>query len=62
MAYLVTTTTRVAEGTPDEAVQDIRAGKAAAREPAARGHLLRLWRPPRQAEAPVGETSMMVPD
>jgi muconolactone delta-isomerase len=40
-------TTHVPDGTPDEAVQDIRAREAArSRELAARGHLLRLWRPP----------------
>ena len=49
MEYLVTMTTRVPEGTPDETVQDVRAREAArARELAAQGHLLRLWRPPLQ--------------
>ena len=47
MEYLVSMTTRVPDGTPEEAVQDIRAREAAhSRELAARGHLLRLWRPP----------------
>jgi muconolactone D-isomerase len=49
MEYLVSMTTRVPEGTPEEAVQDIRAREAAhTRELAAKGHLLRLWRPPLQ--------------
>jgi muconolactone delta-isomerase len=49
MEYLVTMTTRVPAGTPDAAVQDIRAREAArSRELAAQGHLLRLWRPPLQ--------------
>jgi len=47
--YLVTMTTRVPAGTPEEAVDDIRAREAAhSRELAAAGHLLRLWRPPLQ--------------
>jgi muconolactone delta-isomerase len=47
--YLVTMTTRVPDGTPDETVQDVRAREAArARDLAAQGHLLRLWRPPLQ--------------
>jgi len=47
MEYLVSMTTRVPDGTPEEAVQDIRAREAAhSRELAAQGHLLRLWRPP----------------
>ena len=47
MEYLVTMTTHVPEGTPEEAVADIRAREAAhSRELAAQGHLLRLWRPP----------------
>jgi muconolactone delta-isomerase len=47
MEYLVTMSTHVPEGTPDQAVQDVR-GREAARsaELAAQGHLLRLWRPP----------------
>lgn len=49
MEYLVTMTTHVPEGTPAEAVEDIRAREAAhSRELAAQGHLLRLWRPPIQ--------------
>ena len=49
MEYLVTMTTRVPDGTPEEAVQDIRTREAAhTRDLAARGHLLRLWRPPLQ--------------
>ena len=47
MEYLVTMTTHVPDGTPDQAVDDIRAREAArSRELAAAGHLLRLWRPP----------------
>ena len=47
--YLVTMTTRVPDGTPEQAVTDIRAREAAhSRELAAQGHLLRLWRPPLQ--------------
>ena len=49
MEYLVTMTTRVPDGTPDAAVEDIRTREAArSRELAAQGHLLRLWRPPLQ--------------
>jgi muconolactone D-isomerase len=49
MEYLVTMTTHVPDGTPQEAVDDIRAREAAhSRELAAQGHLLRLWRPPQQ--------------
>lgn len=47
MEFLVTMTTHVPEGTPDSEVDDIRAREAArAKELAAAGHLLRLWRPP----------------
>jgi len=47
MEYLVTMTTHVPDGTPEQAVDDIRAREAArSRELAAEGHLLRLWRPP----------------
>jgi muconolactone delta-isomerase len=47
MEYLVTMTTQVPDGTPERAVDDIRAREAArSRELAATGHLLRLWRPP----------------
>jgi len=49
MEYLVTMTTNVPEGTPDEAVADIRAREAArSRELAKQRHELRLWRPPLQ--------------
>jgi muconolactone delta-isomerase len=49
MEYLVTMTTQVPDGTLDETVQDVRAREAVrARELAAQGHLLRLWRPPLQ--------------
>jgi muconolactone delta-isomerase len=47
MEYLVTMTTHVPSGTPDAAVDDIRARETAhTRELAAQGHVLRLWRPP----------------
>lgn len=47
MEYLVTMTTHVPEGTPEEAVQNIRRREAEhSRELAAQGHLKRLWRPP----------------
>jgi muconolactone delta-isomerase len=47
MEYLVTMTTLVPEGTPEEQVQEIRGREAArARDLAAQGYLLRLWRPP----------------
>jgi muconolactone delta-isomerase len=47
MEYLVTMTTHVPDGTPDQAVADVRAREAAhSSELAAQGHLLRLWRPP----------------
>jgi len=49
MEYLVTMTTQVPQGTAAEMVQKIRSREAArARELAAEGHLLRLWRPPLQ--------------
>jgi muconolactone delta-isomerase len=49
MEYLVTMTTQVPDGTPAEAVDDVRAREADhSRELAAQGHLLRLWRPPLQ--------------
>jgi muconolactone D-isomerase len=45
--YLVTMTTSVPDGTPREAVDDVRAREAAhSAELAAQGSLLRLWRPP----------------
>jgi muconolactone delta-isomerase len=47
MEYLVTMTTHVPDGTPEQAVDDVRAREAEhSRELAAQGHLLRLWRPP----------------
>ena len=47
MEYLVTMTTRVPDGTAEAAVEDIRTREAVrARELAAQGQLLRLWRPP----------------
>jgi muconolactone delta-isomerase len=47
MEYLVTMTTRVPDGTPEQAVADVRAREAAhSRDLAGQGHLLRLWRPP----------------
>jgi muconolactone delta-isomerase len=47
MEYLVTMTTHVPDGTPAEAVDDVRAREAAhTRELVAQGHVLRLWRPP----------------
>ena len=49
MEFLVTMTTRVPDGTPPEAVDDVRAREAAhSRGLAEQGHLLRLWRPPLQ--------------
>jgi|SRR5215472_6691075 len=49
MEYLVTMTTHVPEGTPEQAVTDVRAREEArSRELAAQGCLLRLWRPPLQ--------------
>ena len=47
MEYLVTMTTHVPDGTPDKAVDDVRAREGIhTRELAAQGHVLRLWRPP----------------
>jgi muconolactone delta-isomerase len=47
--FLVTMTTRVPHGTPEEAVDDVRAREAErSHELAAQGHLIRLWRPPLQ--------------
>ena len=47
MEYLVTMTTHVPDGTPDKAVDDVRAREGVhTRELAAQGHVLRLWRPP----------------
>jgi len=49
MEYLVTMTTHVPDGTPQEAVDDVRARESArSRELAAQGNLVRLWRPPLQ--------------
>lgn len=49
MEFLVTMTTRVPDGTPEEDVDDVRAREAAhSSELAEQGHLLRLWRPPLQ--------------
>jgi muconolactone delta-isomerase len=49
MEFLVEMTTHVPAGTLDDTVDDVRAHEAArARELAAEGHLLRLWRPARQ--------------
>jgi muconolactone delta-isomerase len=43
MEYLVTMTTHVPDGTPDEAVNDVRAREAAhTRELAEQGHMIRL--------------------
>src|SRR5438067_12721580 len=47
MECLVTMTTHVPDGTPDQAVTDVRSREAAhSRELATQGHLMRLWRPP----------------
>jgi muconolactone delta-isomerase len=47
MQFLVTMTTHVPEGTPEDAVQEVRTREAAhSRGLAAAGTLLRLWRPP----------------
>jgi muconolactone delta-isomerase len=49
MEYLVTMTTHVPDGTPEQAVDDVRAREAAhSRDLATAGQLLRLWRPPLQ--------------
>jgi muconolactone D-isomerase len=49
MEYLVTMTTDVPDGTSPDTVDEMRSREAArARELAAQGHLLRLWRPPLQ--------------
>jgi len=49
MEFLVTMTTRVPDGTPTKAVDEVRAREAAhSRDLASQGHLLRLWRPPLQ--------------
>ena len=47
MEYLVTMTTHVPDGTPEQDVDDVRARESAhSAELAAQGNLLRLWRPP----------------
>jgi muconolactone delta-isomerase len=47
MQYLVTMTTHVPDGTPEQSVGEVKAREAAhSAELAARGDLLRLWRPP----------------
>ena len=47
MQYLVTMTTHVPDGTPEQVVDEVKGREAAhSRELAARGDLLRLWRPP----------------
>ncbi|WP_327706424.1 muconolactone Delta-isomerase family protein [Streptomyces decoyicus] len=47
MEFLVDMVTTVPEGTSEEAVEELRAREAVrARELAAQGSLLRLWRPP----------------
>jgi muconolactone delta-isomerase len=49
MDYLVTMTTQVPDGTPEQTVDDVRAREAVhSRGLAAQGRLLRLWRPPLQ--------------
>jgi muconolactone delta-isomerase len=49
MEYLVTMTTHVPDGTPEQEVSDVRARESAhSAELAAQGYLLRLWRPPLQ--------------
>src|SRR5205814_8604133 len=49
MEYLVTMTTYVPDGTPEQAVDHVRAREAAhSRDLATEGQLLRLWRPPLQ--------------
>lgn len=49
MEYLVTMTTHVPDGTPEQAVDDVKAREAAhSAELVQAGHLLRLWRPPLQ--------------
>ncbi len=49
MEYLVTMTTHVPDGTPEHAVDDVRAREAAhSRDLATEGQLVRLWRPPLQ--------------
>jgi muconolactone D-isomerase len=50
--YLVTMTTHAPDGTPDQAVTDVRAREAAhSSQLAAQGHLLRLWQLPGEGQA-----------
>jgi muconolactone delta-isomerase len=50
MEYLVTMTTHVPDGTPEQDVDNVKARESAhSAELAAEGNLLRLWRPPLQA-------------
>jgi muconolactone delta-isomerase len=47
MEFLVDMVTTVPEGTPEETVADTRRREAAhTKELAAKGHILRLWKPP----------------
>lgn len=47
MQYLVSMTTHVPDGTPEQSVDEVKAREAAhSAELAAQGNLLRLWRPP----------------
>ena len=47
MQYLVSMTTHVPDGTPEQAVDEVKAREAAhSAELAAQGNILRLWRPP----------------
>jgi muconolactone delta-isomerase len=57
MEYLVTMTTHVPVGTPEQAIDKVRAREAArSRELAAAGHLVRLWRPPPWPKAQANPT------
>lgn len=56
MEFLVAKTTHVPDGTPPDAVDDVRAEAAHSGELAQQGHLLRLWRPP-AVVAPGGHPS-----
>ena len=47
MQYLVSMTTHVPDGTPEQEVDEVKAREAAhSAELAAQGNVLRLWRPP----------------
>jgi muconolactone delta-isomerase len=49
MEFLVSMTTHVPMGTPEETIEDVKDREAAhSRQLAEQGHLLRLWRPPLQ--------------